>query len=74
MPIDKKNIFLSGTIEPLPFTSRGAPGSERAIPPRNPAQHVNYLKGRFEEAYAQNKNLTQQQVAAIRYKEGLFIP
>lgn len=73
MPIDKKNIFLSGTIEPLPFTSISTPGSERAIPSRDVAQHANYLKGRFEEAYAQNKNLTQQQVAAIRYKEGVYL-
>jgi hypothetical protein len=73
MPVDKKNIFLSGTIEPMPFTSRSAPGAERAIPSRDVAQHANYLKGRFKEAYAQNKNLTQQQVAAIRYKEGVYL-
>jgi hypothetical protein len=73
MPVDKKNIFLSGTIEPLPFTSKSTFGSERAIPPRDVAQHANYLKRRFEEAYAQNKNLTQQQVAAIRYKEGVYL-
>ncbi len=73
MPIDKKNIFLSGTVEPLPFTSRSAFGTERAIPSRDVAQHANFLKRKFNEAYAQNKNLTQQQVAAIRYKKGVYL-
>ncbi len=73
MPVDKKNIFLSGTIEPLPYTSKSTPGAERVIPSRDVAQHANYLKRRFEEAYAQNKSLTQQQVAAIRYKEGVYL-
>lgn len=71
MPVDKKNIFLSGTVEPLPFTSRSVPGAERAIPQRNNInQHANYLKRKFEEAYEQNQ---QQQVAAIRYKEGVYL-
>lgn len=73
MPIEKKNIFLSGTVEPLPFTSESSRGSTPAIPSRDPAQHANYLKQRFAEAYAQNKNLMPQQVAAIRYKEGVYL-
>lgn len=44
MPVDKKNIFLSGTIEPLPFTSRSRPGKRRTIPQRDATQHANYLK------------------------------
>jgi len=73
MPVEKKNIFLSGTVEPLPFTSKSSRGSTPAIPSRDPAQHVNYLKQRFVEAYAQNKNLMSHQVAAIRYKEGVYL-
>lgn len=73
MPFEKKNIFLSGTVEPLPFSSRSTRGSELVIPSRNPEQHANYLKRRFEEAYAENKSLAQQQVAAIRYKEGVYL-
>jgi len=73
MPVEKKNIFLPGTAKPLPFTSKSSRGSKLAIPSRDPEQHVNYLKRKFEEVYAQNRNLTQQQVAAIRYKEGVYL-
>lgn len=72
MPVDKKNIFLSGTIEPLPFSSRSSRGADSAIPSRIIVQHANYLKRRFEEAYA-NNNIQSQQVAAIRYKEGIYL-
>lgn len=73
MPADKRNIFLSGTIEPLPFSSRSKRGAESAIPRRNTAHHANYLKRRFEEVYARNRTLTQQKVAAIRYREGIYL-
>ncbi len=73
MPVEKKNIFLSGTIETLPFTSKSNPGSDRIIPGRDPAQHANFLRRRFAEVYAQNRALTPQQVAAIRYKEGVYL-
>ncbi len=73
MPVDKKNIFLSGTIEPLPFTSRSRPGKRRTIPQRDATQHANYLKRSFKEAYNQNRRLAQQQVAAIRYKKGVYL-
>mgnify|MGYP000861546778 FL=1 len=73
MPVEKKNIFLSGTVDLLPYTSQSSPGSKPLIPSRDPAQHINYLKHKFEEAYAQNNGLAPQQVAAIRYKEGVYL-
>lgn len=73
MPIEKRNIFLTGTIEPLPFTSKSGRGSENAIPQRDVQQHANFLKRKFERAYAENKTLTQKQVAAIKYKEGIYL-
>lgn len=72
MSVDKKNIFLSGTIESLPFTGKGGGGST-VIPERDTAQHAKYLKRRFEEAYANDRKLTQRQVAAIRYKKGIYM-
>lgn len=71
MAVDKKNIFLSNTIEPLPYSSKSAPGSEKRIPQRDVNAHANFLKQRFEEIYT--ASLTQKQVAAIRYKEGTYL-
>lgn len=72
MSVDKKNIFLSGTIESLPFTGKGGGGSP-IIPKRDTTRHAKYLKRRFEEAYANDRKLTQRQVAAIRHKKGIYM-
>jgi Subtilase family. len=71
MAVEKKNIFLSNTIEPLPYVSKSGRGPEKRIPDRDVNTHANFLKRKFEEAYAQS--LTQKQVAAIRYKEGTYL-
>jgi hypothetical protein len=71
MAVDKKNIFLSNTIEQLPYVSKSHPGSENKIPSRDVNAHANFLKHKFAEVYAQS--LTQKQVAAIRYKEGTYL-
>ncbi len=71
--IDKKNIFLSDTVENLPYTSRSR-FFESNIPIRtNRTGHGNFLKRKFEEAYKQNQELTQRQIAAIKYKEGVYL-
>lgn len=71
MAVEKRNIFLSDTIEPLPYVSRSNPGSEKRIPFRDVNAHATFLKRKFEEVYA--LSLTQKQVAAIRYKEGTYL-
>jgi len=71
MAVEKRDIFLSNTIEPLPYVSRGSPGPDKRIPPRDVNAHATFLKRKFEEVYAQS--LTQKQVAAIRYKEGTYL-
>ncbi|MDD4296232.1 MAG: S8 family peptidase [Ruminiclostridium sp.] len=71
MPVEKKNIFLKGTGTPLPYKSSGY--GSKTIPSRDPVQHINYLKQRFTDVYAQNANLKTQQVVAIRYKEGVYL-
>jgi hypothetical protein len=74
MAVEKKNIFLTDTVvENLPYTSRPS-FFESNIPTRaNRAGHGTFLKGKFEEAYKQNQELTQRQVAAIKYKEGIYL-
>lgn len=73
MAVEKKNIFLADTVENLPYTSRSA-FFESNIPARvNRADHGAFLKGKFKEAYRQNQDLTQRQVAAIKYKEGIYL-
>ena len=71
MTVEKRNIFLSNTIEPLPFTSKSGRGTETKIPKRDVSAHANLLRRKFEEVYAQSLN--QKQVAAIRYKEGTYL-
>lgn len=70
MAVDKKNIFLSETVEPLGYTSLSKPG-QKAIPDRDPIQHAIFLKSKFEEAFKQS--LTEKQVAAIKYKNGTYL-
>lgn len=58
-------------MEPLPYVSRGKPGPKKRIPQRDVNVHANFLKRKFKEAYTQS--LTQNQVAAIQYKEGTYL-
>ena len=71
MAVEKKNIFLKNTIEPLPYASKSSPGPEKRIPNRDVNAHAVFLKHKLEQAYA--ASLTQKQVAAIRYKEGTYL-
>lgn len=74
MAVQKKNIFLKNTIEPLPYAGQGKPGPQASIPNReNPVAHGVVLTRKFAEAYEQNKNLNADQVAAIRYKNGVYL-
>jgi hypothetical protein len=73
MAVEKKNIFLSDTVENLPYTSRRRP-IEKNIPIRmNRTSHGSFLKRKFEEVYRQNHELGQRQVAAIKYKDGIYL-
>jgi len=73
MAVEKRNIFLSDTVENLPYISRSR-FIETNIPTRTSrASHGNFLKRKFAEVYKQNQELTQRQVAAIKYKEGIYL-
>ena len=71
MGVDKRNIFLHGMTESMPYISRSTP-FERKFPSRdNPFSHATYITRRLQECREQS--LTQKQVAAIRYKEGVYL-
>lgn len=71
MAVDKKNIFLSDTINSLPYVSRSTP-FDRNYPKRtNPAAHAAFISRKLQECREQS--LTEKQVAAIRYKEGVYL-
>ncbi|MDI9468714.1 MAG: S8 family peptidase [Bacillota bacterium] len=73
MAVEKRNIFLTNTADHLPYSPpSGFPKSN--IPSRaNFAAHGTFLKRKFEEAYNQNHELTQRQIAAIKYKDGIYL-
>lgn len=65
-----KNIFLSQTAELLSYSSVSRPiGSN--YPHRTTTSHANFIQRKLRECYAES--LTQRQVAAIRYKEGVYL-
>lgn len=71
MPVEKRNIFLHETRDALPFVSkRGRSGT--TFPVRtNPGAHAAFIARELNEC--RNQDLTQRQVAAIRYKDGLYL-
>lgn len=70
MAVDKRNIFLSQTAEPLSYTSaQRHVGSQ--YPRRNTVSHADFIRHKLRECYAEE--LEQRQVAAIRYKEGTYL-
>lgn len=70
MAVDKKNIFLQQTPETMPYVSSPRPiGSN--YPTRTVASHAAFIERKLKECYQQA--LTQKQVAAIRYKEGVYL-
>lgn len=70
MTISKKNIFLNNTVEPLPYASESKPIGHD-YPTRNPASHANFIRNKLQECYS--RALTDKQVAAIRYKDGVYL-
>ena len=71
MAVDKKNIFLSHTAAPYPYSSESHPVKKK-YPQRDPAAHAAYIQRKLSEAYVAH-NLTRSQVAAIRYKDGIYL-
>lgn len=66
-----KNIFLQHTASPLPYASPSGGGGPKYPTRNNPDAHAKFIGRKPQESRAQD--LTQRQVAAIRYKEGLYL-
>ncbi len=68
---NRKNIFLKNTKEVLPYVSKGSHG-EKKIPQRDdPLSHAEFISKKILEC--REKSLSQEQVAAIRYKDGMYL-
>ncbi|MCI8526861.1 MAG: S8 family peptidase [Oscillospiraceae bacterium] len=66
-----KNIFLQHTASPLPYASQGGGGGPKYPTRNSPDAHARFISRKLQESRAQD--LTQRQVAAIRYKDGLYL-
>ncbi len=71
MLVDKKNIILKDTIQSLPYIS-GSKRSGTKFPTRmNTFSHARLIASKLDYCYASSEE--QRQVAAIRYKDGVYL-
>ena len=71
MAVDKKNIFLSETRATLPYVSNSKPLEQNYPVRTNPGAHASFITKKLNECRSQE--LSQRQVAAIRYKSGTYL-
>ena len=71
MPVEKKNIFLNETRDVLPYVSRKSRVDLKFPVRTNPCAHASFISRKLSEC--QTQSLSQRQVAAIRYKEGMYL-
>lgn len=69
MAVEKKNIFLSNTVETMPYA--GQPGGRSYYPKRNVKSHAEFIQKRLQDTY--KEAIAQKRAAAIRYKEGVYL-
>lgn len=71
MNIEKRNIFLENTAEKFKFISPLSGGGKRSFPVReNPEEHAKRILQKLETC---QQSLSNRQVAAIHYKNGLYL-
>lgn len=66
-----KNIFLHETELSLPYVSKSTPFESNYPRRTNPHAHADFIRRKLQECREQS--LSQRQVAAIRYKEGVYL-
>jgi len=71
--VEKKNIFLSNTMEHYDYKAQRKRGSDPHVPQRDSAQHAVTLKQDLFTAYKKHNDLTPKQIAAIKYKDGICL-
>ena len=70
MPVERKNIFLENVTEQMEYSSPASFGHTN-YPQRDRNQHANYIRRKLEEC--RQSELSQKQVAAIHYKDGMYL-
>lgn len=70
MAVEKRNIFLTHTVETMPYSSTSKPVGTN-YPKRTVAEHAAFIEKKLQKCYAES--LSQRQAAAIRYKEGTYL-
>ena len=77
MPENKRLLFLTDTKASLDYVSKSSPASKNFPTRENPSQHAAFISRRIQECQRQSgsrpTNLTQEQVAAIHYKDGMYL-
>lgn len=71
MAVEKKNIFLSETRDTLPYVSSSKPFEHNYPVRTDPGAHASFITRKLNEC--RNQDLSQRQVAAIRYKTGTYL-
>lgn len=66
-----KNIFLHDTEIPLPYISPSIPFEHNYPRRSDPGAHAAFISRKLQEC--RDQSLTQKQVAAIRYKDGVYL-
>jgi hypothetical protein len=71
LSVEKKNIFLNNTNTSIPYVSRPTPVGKNYPQRDNSKAHATFIERKLNECY--ERSATQKQVAAIRYKEGVYL-
>ena len=77
MPENKRLLFLTDTKASLDYVSKSSPAPKNFPTRDNPFQHATFISRRIQECQRESgsrpTNLTQEQVAAIHYKDGMYL-
>lgn len=77
MPENKRLLFLTDTKASLDYVSKSSPAPKNFPTRDNPFQHAAFICRRIQECQRESgsrpTNLTQEQVAAIHYKDGMYL-
>lgn len=71
MAVEKKNIFLKNTEASFSYGSRPTPVGKNYPVRNNSKAHAKFIEKKLNECY--ERSATQKQVAAIRYKKGVYL-
>jgi len=77
VPENKRLLFLTDTKESLAYGSQSRMTSKHFPTRENPYQHAAFISRRIRECKRESggrpTNLTQEQIAAIHYKDGMYL-